>query len=310
VNDRFTAPWRLLRRAVGSMVDTAGTRDAAQVAYYLVMSFPAGLLLLVWAFSTVLNDDSVREPIVDAIVGWLPIPDPGDRRQVEALLDDVAAGAGTLGWISVLALLYSASGAIGALRHSVNDAWDRREQRPFVSAKARDVGLTLLAAPLVIVSAGLTLSGELASSIGDRPWLAAVAQFAVTKLLPLALLFALLTTLFRLLPESPAANLRRAWPGALAALAGIVLVQLGTEAYFSLFGDSRAIYGTMGALLAVVFSAYLVALALISGAHVSAAAGRPEVGALPGGGVLDTLRGLFVRRTRSPPPTPPRPDAS
>jgi membrane protein len=297
VNDRLTAPWRLLRRAVGSMIDTAGTRDAAQVAYYLVMSFPAGLLLLVWAFSTVLNDDSVREPIVDAIVGWLPIADPGDRRQVEALLDDVAAGAGTLGWISVLALLYSASGAIGALRHSVNDAWARREQRPFVPAKARDVGLTLLAAPLVIVSAGLTLSGELASSIGDRPWLAAVAQFAVTKLLPLALLFALLTTLFRLLPESPAANLRRAWPGALAALAGIVLVQLGTEAYFSLFGDSRAIYGTMGALLAVVFSAYLVALALIFGAHVSAAAGRPEEdGALPSSGISETLRGLFVRR--------------
>lgn len=284
------------------MVDTAGTRDAAQVAYYLVMSAPAGLLLLVWAFSTVLNDDSVREPIVDAIVGWLPIADPGDRRQVEALLDDVAAGAGTLGWISVVALLYSASGAIGAIRHSVNDAWDRREQRPFVPAKARDAGLTLLAAPLVIVSAGLTLSGELASSIGDRPWLAAVAQFAVTRLLPLMLLFALLTLLFRVLPESPGANLRRAWPGALAAVAGIVVVQLGTEAYFSVFGDARAIYGTMGALLAVVFSAYLVALALILGAHVSAAAGRPEEedGALPGGGVSAALRGLFVRRSESP----------
>jgi membrane protein len=309
VNDRLTAPWRVLRRAVGSMVDTAGTRDAAQVAYYLVMSFPAGLLLLVWAFSTVLNDDSVREPIVDAIVGWLPIADPGDRRQVEALLDDVAAGAGSLGWISVVALLYSASGAIGAIRHSVNDAWERREQRPFVPAKARDVGLTLLAAPLVIVSAGLTLSGALASSIGDRPWLAAVAQFAVTRVVPLALLFALLTGLYRVLPESPRASLRRAWPGALAAVAGIVVVQLGTEAYFSVVGDTRAIYGTMGALLAVVFSAYLVALALIFGAHVSAAAGRPEeAGSLPGGGISQTLRGLFVRRPEASPP--PRPDGS
>jgi membrane protein len=297
VSRRLAAPWRVLRRAIGSMIDMAATRDAAQVAYYLVMSFPAGLLLLVWAFSTLLDDDSVREPIVDAIVGWLPISDPGDRRQVEALLDDVAAGAGTLGWISVVALLYSASGAIGAIRHAVNDAWGRREEQPFVPAKARDAGLTLLAAPLVIISAGLSLSGELASSIGDRPWLAAVAQFAVTSLLPLALLFGLLTLLFRLLPESPAANLRRAWPGALAAVAGIVLVQLGTEAYFAVFGDSRAIYGTMGALLAVVFSAYLVALALILGAHVSAAAGRPEEeGALPGGGVSTVLRGLFVRR--------------
>jgi membrane protein len=256
---------------------------------------------LVWAFSTVLDDDSVREPIVDAIVAWLPIADPGDRRQVEALLDDVAAGAGTLGWIGVVGLLYSASGAIGAIRHAVNEAWARREERPLIPAKAGDAGLTLVAAPLAIVAAGLTLSGELASSIGDRPWLAAVAQFAVTRLLPLMLLFALLTLLFRVLPESPGANLRRAWPGALAAVAGIVVVQLGTEAYFSVFGDARAIYGTMGALLAVVFSAYLVALALILGAHVSAAAGRPEEedGALPGGGVLDAFRGLFVRRAES-----------
>jgi len=309
VKERLTASWRLLRRAVHSMIDTAGTRDAAQVAYYLVMSFPAGLLLLVWAFSTVLNDDSVREPIVDAIVGWLPIADPGDRRQVEALLDDVAAGAGSLGWIGVVALLYSASGAIGGIRHAVNEAWERREQRPFIPAKARDAGVTLLAAPLVGVAFGLTLSGALASSIGDRPWLAAVAQFAVTRVLPLALLFALLTGLYRVLPESPRASLRRAWPGALAAVAGIVLVRLGTVAYFSLFGDARAIYGTMGALLAVVFSAYLVALALIFGAHVSAAAGRPEeVGALPGGGISETLRGMFVRRAEASPP--PRPDGS
>jgi membrane protein len=300
VNGRLTAPWRLLRRAAGSMIDTAGTRDAAQVAYYLVMSLPAALLLLVWTFSTLLDDDSVREPIVDAIVGWLPISDPGDRRQIEALLDDVAAGAGSLGWIGVVALLYAASGAIGGVRQAVNQAWQRREERPLVPAKVRDAGLTLLAAPLVIVALGLTLSGALASSIGDRPWLAAVAQFAVTRVLPLALLFTLLTGLFRLLPESPRASLGRAWPGALAGVVGIVLIGIGTETYFSLFGDAKAIYGTMGALLAVVFSAYLVALALIFGAHVSAAAGRPEeAGARPGGGILDTLRGLFVRLPRS-----------
>jgi uncharacterized BrkB/YihY/UPF0761 family membrane protein len=93
------------------------------------------------------------------------------------------------------------------------------------------------------------------------------------------------------------AKLRRAWPGALAAVGGILVVRFGTEAYFSVFGDSSAIYGTMGALLAAVFSAYLVALALILGAHVSAAAGRPEDDAgVLGGGVSSALLGLFVRR--------------
>jgi uncharacterized BrkB/YihY/UPF0761 family membrane protein len=132
-----------------------------------------------------------------------------------------------------------------------------------------------------------------------------VAQFAVTNVLPFVLLMALLIALFRILPASPRASLRRAWPGALAAVGGVVLVQLGTEALFGLLGDSRAIYGTMGALLAVVFAAYLVALALAFGAHVSAAGGRPEEsGASAGGGVRETLRGLFVR-----PPSSNRGDA-
>ncbi|MGH2713936.1 MAG: YihY/virulence factor BrkB family protein, partial [Thermoleophilaceae bacterium] len=236
MTERAASVWRLLRRAGGSMVATAGTRDAAQVAYYLVMSFPAVLLLLVWAFSAVLNDESVREPIVDAIVQALPLGDPSERQEVEQLLDEVAAGAGSLGWLGAVSLLYSASGAIGAMRHAVNDAWGERDTRPFVQAKALDAGLTLVVAPIAIVALGLTLSGELSSAIGDRPWLAAVAQFSATRLLPLALLFALLAGLFLVLPVSHSATMRTAWPGALAAVVGVVAVEAGTELYFSVFG--------------------------------------------------------------------------
>jgi membrane protein len=286
------------------MLDAAGTRDAAQVAYYLVMSFPALLLLLVWGFSTVLQDDSVREEIVNAIVHGLPIADPSDRDQVERLLDDVAAGAGGLGWLGAVALLYSASGAIGATRHAVNEAWGDRDMRPFAQGKALDAGLTLVVGPVLIVALGLTLSGELSSSIGDRPWLAAVAQFAVTRLLPLALLFAVLAGVFRVLPESRRATWRSAWPGALVSVLAIVAIELGTEVYFGVVGDSNAVYGTMGVLLAVVFAAYLIALAVILGAHVSAAAGRPaeepEGPRAPlGRSIADGLRGLFVRDRRA-----------
>lgn len=298
--ERAGSVWKLLRRAGESMVSSAGTRDAAQVAYYLVMSAPALLLLLVWAFSTVLDDESVREPIVDAIVHGLPLADPAERRQVEELLDDVAAGAGSLGWLGLVALLYSASGAIGAIRHAVNDAWGQRDMRPFAQAKALDVGLTLVVGPVAIAALGLTLSGELSSAIGDHPWLAAVAQFSVTRLLPLVLLFALLAGLFRVLPESGTASLRTAWPGALAAVVGILAVETGTELYFDVFGNANAIYGTMGLLLALVFAAYLIAVVVIFGAHVSAAAGRPaEEPDGPGGplgrSIADALRGLFVR---------------
>jgi membrane protein len=304
MTERAAAAGRLLARAARSMMDSAGTRDAAQVAYYLVMSFPALLLLLVWGFSTVLQDDSVREEIVDAIMHGLPIADPSDRNQVERLLDDVAAGAGGLGWLGVVALLYAASGAIGAARHAVNEAWGDRDTRPFAQAKALDAGLTIVVGPILIAALGLTLSGELASSIGDSPWIVAVAQFAVTRLLPLALLLALLAGLFRVLPESKRATWRSAWPGALISVLAIVLIQLGTEVYFDVVGNSNAVYGTMGVLLAVVFAAYLIALAVILGAHVSAAAGRPaEESDGPreplGRTIANAVRGLFVRRRRA-----------
>jgi membrane protein len=286
------------------MLESAGTRDAAQVAYYLVMSFPALLLLLVWGFSAVLQDDSVREEIVDAIMHGLPIADPSDRNQVERLLDDVAAGAGGLGWLGAVALLYAASGAIGATRHAVNGAWGERDTRPFAQGKALDAGLTLVVGPVLIIALGLTLSGELSSAIGDRPWLAAVAQFAVTRLVPVAMLLALLAGLFRVLPESNKATWRAAWPGAIVSVVAIVVIQLGTAVYFDIVGDSNAVYGTMGVLLAVVFAAYLIALAVVLGAHMSAAAGRPAEEpdgprAPLGRSIADALRGLFVRRRRA-----------
>jgi membrane protein len=296
----------LLRRGAESLVQTAGTRDAAQVAYFLVMSFPATLLLLVWCFSAALGDESVRESLVDSIVEALPATDAEGRRQVEALLDDVAAGAGGLGWIGAVALLFSASGAIGALRHAVNESWGERDTRPYAQGKALDAGLTLVVAPVLIAGLGLTLSGSLADAIGDHPWIVATARFTVTELVPIVLLFAVLVMLFRVLPVRRRA-LRPALVGGLAALAGVVLVQLGTEAYFALFGDVNAVYGTLGVLLAVVFSAYLDAVAIVYGAHVAAQASllpsaasidralAEESGTPIGRYVLDMLRGLFVR---------------
>jgi membrane protein len=296
--------WLVQRRSLDSMLQTGGTRDAAQVAFFLVLSFPALLLLVVWAFSTLLGDDSVRESIVDGIVSVLPLEEGAARSDVEQLLDEVAAGAGALGWISVLTLLYSSSGAIGGLRHVVNEAWGERETRPFVPAKALDVGLTLVVAPLGIVALGLTLSGSLANTIGDNPWIVAAAQFAVTRVLPFAILFGLLVLLLRVLPEAPA-GLRAAWPGALVGLVGALAVRFGLGLWFSVFGDASAVYGTIGALLAVVLSVYFVAIAIVFGAHVSAQVARlPDAAAMDraleqehGGTSLGALvRGLFVRK--------------
>src|SRR5436190_4669780 len=144
---RLLSPvWLVLRRAAASMFGGRGARSAAQIAFFLVLSFPATMLLLVWAFSAVLDDDSVRKSVVDAIVHALPLTDPADRQQVESLLDEVAAGAGAVGWVGAIALPYSASTALSALRDALNVAMGSRDPRPLVQGKALDIGLTLVVA--------------------------------------------------------------------------------------------------------------------------------------------------------------------
>jgi membrane protein len=201
---------------------------------------------------------------------------------------------------------------VSALRDALNEAMGAGDARPLVQGKALDIGLTLVVAPLTLAALGLNLSGELADAIGDHPWLAAFAQFLVAVVVPLVILFGVLVLLFRVLPDA-GSSVRAAWPGALVALIGVVSISYGTELYFAIFGDANAVYGTMGALLAVVFSAYLGSIAIVSGAYVAAEASGQALDADVDAGVIharadgshgrrslvDRLRGLFVRvRTR------------
>ena len=212
--------WILLRRAGGSLAASAGTRDAAQLAFFAIVSFPAVLLMLVWGFSTALDDATVRERIVDSIVEALPLAEDAGRREVEQILDGIAAGAGGLGWIGAASLAYSASGGIAALRHAVNDAWGTPDTRPYVPGKALDVGLTLIVAPTVIVALGLNLSAALPAALGERPLLAGWLTLLATDVLPAIVGFIILTGLFRVLP-SACASIRTVWPGALVAVVAL-----------------------------------------------------------------------------------------
>jgi membrane protein len=267
--------WFLIRHGVESVVETAGTREAAQVAFFIMITFPAALLLVVWGASTALDDTGVREEIVDAIIDALPLSDDEGRDQVEDLLDGVAAGAGTLGLLGGLVLIWSASGALGALRHSIAAAWPSGEPLPYFQGKALDVGLTLVVAPALLAALALNLVDGIADAFSDAPLLEGLVSIAVTEVVPAVALFGVLLVLYRILPPR-AGSWRSAWVGALVAFVGIVLVRYGAELYFRTIGDSAAIYGAIAGLLAAAISVYLLAIVAVVGANVAAVSARYE----------------------------------
>lgn len=287
------------------MVSANGTRDAAQLAFFVLLAFPPLLLLLVWLFTAAI-DPGARDRIVQSIVDILPLSSGEGSREVEKVLNQAASGAAGVSVVGLLVLLYSASGAMGALRHTVNEAWGTEELRPPVPSKALDLGLVLIAAPLLMIAVGLSVSRAIPITLPDERLLSGLAEFLLIDLLPLAILFGVLLGLFRVLPSRDR-SWRAAWPGALAATIAFQLVQLLARVYFAEFNDANVLYGTLGVLLAVILSVYFDAIAVVLGAHVSAQAARnrrapPDAAADQGEGpgvwqeIRAWARGLFVRR--------------
>jgi YihY family inner membrane protein len=95
---------------------------------------------------------------------------------------------------------------------------------------------------------------EFVDDRGHR-WAAQIVFFA------LALLF-----LYRVLPMQKE-PLREIWPGAVVGAAGLTIVKLALELYFEQLADFGAIYGSLGAAMALLIFVYAAANVVVFGAE-------------------------------------------
>ena len=109
-----------------------------------MLSFVPLALLLVAAFGLVFDDAEVRERVVKTVFENIPLS--ADERPRSAGGDGqrrAASAPGSIGPFSVLLLIVAGSGVMGALRHTINEAWDIHERPPLLRRKALDLALIL-----------------------------------------------------------------------------------------------------------------------------------------------------------------------
>ena len=162
------------KRTVAEFFDDHCTQLAASMSYYILFSiFPLAILLVSIA-GLILTDDALRGRVVDALLEALPVSSGAAREDLESLIDPIAHGRSAVGLISILGLLWGASGMMGALRYSLNTAWDHEYRRPFVRGKLVDFGLVLGVGGLLTLSIAATMllqvarnvSGDVADALG------------------------------------------------------------------------------------------------------------------------------------------------
>ena len=256
-------------RACKEFVEDRGHRDAAQIAFFAVFSFVPLALLLVATFGLVLDDGEVRKRVVDTAFEGIPLAEERDRRRLEQATNEALTSAGRLSPFSVLLLIAGASGLMSALRHAINQAWDIAERPPLLRRKALDVALILGATSVLIVSltsSGARRAADLLDDEAGGGWLAAAVIDAAEEMLPWAVLGLGILFLYRVLPMKRQ-PVREIWPGAVVAVVLLAVVKGGLEVYLESFSDFGALYGSLGALMALLLFVFAASNVLVFGAE-------------------------------------------
>ncbi len=256
-------------RAVREFVEDRGHRAAAQMAFFAVLSAIPLAMLLVAGFGTLFDESDVRERVIRTAFDSIPIAQAGDRMRLEASVADALENVGRIGPITVVVLLVSASGVMGALRHAVNVAWDIEASRSLLRRKVLDVSLVTGATILLGLSLSLTATRIASNRVDDEGSggaLLAVGLNVVGAVLPFVAVVAVVLFLYRVLPvQRP--SVREIWPGAVVAALGLFAVKYGLDVYLQRFADYGAIYGSLGALIALLLFVFAAANVIVFGAE-------------------------------------------
>src|SRR5512145_2219850 len=129
-----------LPRAIEDLFRDRCTQYAASIAYHVLFSLFPLTIVLVSIFGLVLQDDELRQRVIDEIVDVLPVSEEG-QADVESSVEGIASPLSAIGLVSLVALLWGASGMMAAIRIGLEAALKVDRRRPAAHAKLIDLVL-------------------------------------------------------------------------------------------------------------------------------------------------------------------------
>jgi membrane protein len=260
----------ILRRVKAEVKEDNVTLLAAGVAFYAMLAIFPAIIAVVTVYGMVADPNQVETQVGEFAKS---LPSGADELLTEQLRNVTQAGRQSLSIglaVSLLAVLWSASGGVQGLVKGLNLVYDEGESRGFLKLRGLSLLLTLGAIvvavvalalitvfPAVIDDLGLGQAGELAASI---------ARWVVLALLVLVAL----AVVYRLAPDR--ANPRWRWVswGAVVALVVWLLGSVGFSWYVDNFGKYNQTYGALAAVIVLLLWLFLSAFAVLLGAELDA----------------------------------------
>lgn len=263
--------------AAGSRYFSSGVPDsAAGIAYRVLFSLAPLTVALVSVFGLLLQNQELKSDVINKIVSVIPVK----SQNVTKAIENIATPASAAGLVSLLVLVWAASGMMTTIRLGLERTMDVEEDRGVVHGKLVDLALVGATVVLVLVSVGVGLITQLVNSLvadlaGAVGMKGTVAQDALSKLLPLLLWTGTVLLIYRVIPARRP-RLTAAFAGALVTALLLLVISLAAGFVYSHATKWSFIYGSLTSVFVFLYSVYLFAAAVLFGAAVATEWSRPH----------------------------------
>jgi membrane protein len=269
--------WALGRAALGAMegyTRHATSQFAAAISYRMLFS-----LVPLVSFLTAVADAVLPDKQQQSFARWLASIVPGNAldSSVQQAITGSRVAPTVAGLVSLVILLWAASGMMGAIRVAFRVIWENNLRRTFVESKLLDFVLVLGIGLVAVAALGTTLLVHVLAEIGrdlsdklggkgQGQVFAAISEVLASG----AVTFGILVVLYRFVPPVRP-RFRAVWPPALLATIGFHVVTAVYALYLDRFGDLSTLYGPLGAVLGFLLVVYVGVFVILIGAELVAA---------------------------------------
>jgi len=259
----------LLKSVTVRIYEHNTSQTGGQLAFFIMLSTFPFLIFL----NTLIASFNISPRMVDALLK------PIFPEQIVALIGSYVEYISTnssLGLLSIgiIATVFSASKAVRALSRALNGAYGLKDRRSFFGEILFSMLLILVIGIVVVIMIILlAFSSDLVERIarGMEIPVSLINILDIWRWITLAaVMFFFISMMYKFVPRVKL-KIRDIVPGTIFSMAGFLLLTAGFSVYVKYFMRSSAVYGTIGAVILLMFWLYIVSMIIVVGAEINGA---------------------------------------
>jgi membrane protein len=262
--------WQLAKQTASEWSEDNATRLAAALAFYTVLSIAPLLMLAIAIISLIFGEDAARGQVASELAGIVG-PQAGEGIQTVIEHADSPSGGAIGSIVSVVVLLFGASGVFGELQSALNTIWEVKPKpglglKGFLRARLFSFTMVLSVAFLLLVSLVLSTGLSAVGSFFEHKLPGgALLWGGVNFLISFAVITGLFGLIFKTVPDVQIAW-RDVWPGAALTALLFTVGKLALGLYLGRASVASP-YGAAGSIIVLVIWVYYATQILFMGAE-------------------------------------------